>query len=1562
MAITVLRSFSSPNVSDTKLLVNLTSSLVGNDNFKYVLDVKKGSERIARLKTPPNPVGSGVFDVSEIIQNDLTYDADLLTSITASTSTAADTYTFQVGEEYGDPPSVNLGSTFNKVVFKGSWEPKTNNSFNFGASEFRANGFVGNSPSAPFDDIRGAVLSDKPYNRIYSQYPYTLGSGSAEKIGLEDNATLSVIGSDFIKGVLFLNDVQYFISGSGDEIITIPSGPKNLSEYSNEIAVAFASNFDYYSVVIQTQVGSTYYNSIQLYVNEEICNSSTGSLSLPPHLPYTEASGWRSIPVIPNTPEHNMGFGDGDSAISTGGFNFGVPNFNAKDAYEWNGFTWSSIESISLPPEDTKPQTGFGTTSAGIISYYSNTNPSGRKNEEWNGSSWSGLPNRTGGDAVAGIGTTSAGLVVGGDNDLAVTTDLQEWDGAAWSAGPTIGESKEDNFGGQFGTANAGVISGGSGFPTNQNKKTYEYNGVSWSVGGNLINSRAYNRGGGTSNAGTTFGKTGITGGSIGSQEYYNGSNWSQGPNMNHNYGGASMGDGSSQTNAIMAVENVAEVWDENYIGPVTSSFFSFPPNNGKIVENDKTRLAFINEYGQWDYYTTYTTPKRTTNVKRINTSITNVDYSSTTSVKNISDRNKKTLDTTTDNVFELTTDILLTEEADWLSQLLDSPSSFVYHNQEWLPIVVTNSSYTSKTNDRGQKIFTYDIVFRFSKEHPPIDFPRDYPRPLPFYSCGNISVTIDVNGVVTATAANGGTVTDISPAGPFGPVFTPTIRTITVSTLVPSGYENSGATLVCEENITQQVPHGVWVCESPLTWARELVASFGETSAAIVAGGFGNNPTWLNRVDEWNGSTWSNVGGLNNKRFAAGGAGTATAGLVIGGYSDYGPPPGDIISDRVEEYDGVSWTNVATLNNPVFYNKAAGTATDAISFGGANTANVTSGVTRGTEAYNGISWSTTGNMPLAKYNHAGSGVSADYAISAGGIGDVGAESSIEYFDGGVWFLKGATLLQPTTNLQSAGEYRDTSTGSPYDGAIFFGGVSGSTLQQTSYFDGDVVSLSGNMLTARNDHAGNIGGSDGALTAGGKNSSGIPIASAESYYKSANRPIFSYDSASVSGFAVSSSGDVTNPTVATGSLLTASYSSGYDSGSNTYPVVEFDTTRSVDLTISVPCSWYNSGSSVSGSEITVQLSESIFTYADAEVGGFKVFGQTGDVFPPTSSIATIISRSYSAGYDPVTQKYPISYTSDVSRSVDVDVSVPDGYFNSGSTVSGTEITVQPEYIWAQNWTAGGNVNTARRSAMGTGTITATIFAGGVLSSNFGTNITEEYDGNSWSSGPNLTKIWFQGSMTGTQTSALIAGGSNPSGANGTNEAIEYDGISWSTSTNMTYARLELQGMGTNSSTAYRFGGRAFVGGTWQNYDYNEYWNGTSWATKAAMSINRRNFGSSDYGPFLGIVYGDGAGGTSAESYSFFTDSWTAENNMLSSLNGMGSNGGNNTNVLAYGGGSGVTTTQAYSGNWELRDSMNQGRKLFGSAGRNFTGGNDVAIAISGQDSSNNYLISTEEYS
>ena len=82
---------------------------------------------------------------------------------------------------------------------------------------------------------------------------------------------------------------------------------------------------------------------------------------------------------------------------------------------------------------------------------------------------------------------------------------------------------------------------------------------------------------------------------------------------------------------------------------------------------------------------------------------------------------------------------------------------------------------------------------------------------------------------------------------------------------------------------------------------------------------------------------------------------------------------------------------------------------------------------------------------------------------------------------------------------------------------------------------------------------------------------------------------------------------------------------------------------------------------------------STFTYSDAGVSGFAVNRNTGLVTAPTSTAGTISSLTYSTDYS--SGYYPL-VTTNATRTVDVDITVPSGYTNSGGTVSGEESTTQ----------------------------------------------------------------------------------------------------------------------------------------------------------------------------------------------------------------------------------------------------------------------------------------------
>ena len=99
----------------------------------------------------------------------------------------------------------------------------------------------------------------------------------------------------------------------------------------------------------------------------------------------------------------------------------------------------------------------------------------------------------------------------------------------------------------------------------------------------------------------------------------------------------------------------------------------------------------------------------------------------------------------------------------------------------------------------------------------------------------------------------------------------------------------------------------------------------------------------------------------------------------------------------------------------------------------------------------------------------------------------------------------------------------------------------------------------------------------------------------------------------------------------------------------------------------------NNGTATDSVNLTQEYQQiPTFAYSDAGVSGFVV-SNTGIVTPPSATTGTISSTTYSTGYSSGT--YPVVYSS-ATRTVDVDVTVPSGYTNTGGTVSGTETTTQ----------------------------------------------------------------------------------------------------------------------------------------------------------------------------------------------------------------------------------------------------------------------------------------------
>lgn len=134
-------------------------------------------------------------------------------------------------------------------------------------------------------------------------------------------------------------------------------------------------------------------------------------------------------------------------------------------------------------------------------------------------------------------------------------------------------------------------------------------------------------------------------------------------------------------------------------------------------VSENGTQFAFINRLGVWDYYTAELTKTENENYGIDTYEQTFVDFSTTngTIPFNSARRGTTVYNKKIDSILTAQTDWLTTEQADWLVELFQSPSVYVQYNGAFIPVIITNTTINKKTNPRGQKLFTYNIEYKFA-------------------------------------------------------------------------------------------------------------------------------------------------------------------------------------------------------------------------------------------------------------------------------------------------------------------------------------------------------------------------------------------------------------------------------------------------------------------------------------------------------------------------------------------------------------------------------------------------------------------------------------------------------------------------------------------------------------------------------------------------------------------------------------------------------------------------------------------------------------------------------
>ena len=233
------------------------------------------------------------------------------------------------------------------------------------------------------------------------------------------------------------------------------------------------------------------------------------------------------------------------------------------------------------------------------------------------------------------------------------------------------------------------------------------------------------------------------------------------------------------------------------------------------------------------------------------------------------------------------------------------------------------------------------------------------------------------------------------------------------------------------------------WTAANSIPVAADNIASCGNETQNNVIGAIGRTNSsgnaGTNTTLTFDGTNFASGPNINVTRMfnTVSGAGTGTAGLIVGGFID--PSPNAMTN--CEEYDGSSWSNTDTLDTGTGFASAWGTQTNAVTQ--TNKSNYV-----GAEAYNGTTWSSLPNI----------GVSSPgglYGITAGSTGDAGWISSLSstfnqtqefnrstnVVTGAAW-ASGGTMPQGTNQAAGCGTqtaglgiagYSDNYPGSPND-------------------------------------------------------------------------------------------------------------------------------------------------------------------------------------------------------------------------------------------------------------------------------------------------------------------------------------------------------------------------------------------------------------------------------------------------------------------------------------------------------------------------------------------------
>ena len=296
-----------------------------------------------------------------------------------------------------------------------------------------------------------------------------------------------------------------------------------------------------------------------------------------------------------------------------------------------------------------------------------------------------------------------------------------------------------------------------------------------------------------------------------------------------------------------------------------------------------------------------------------------------------------------------------------------------------------------------------------------------------------------------------------------------PSMNAAANTTFMAGGYTAADTAPGATEEFTKSaniITAAAWSSGGTLNTARQRTGGFGaaQTSAVTAAGATAPPASALNKTEEYNGTSWTEVNNVNTARFNMTAFGTEPAGVLSGVGT-----PSVTYGGTTEEYNGTNWTTVNPYAGPgANYRSSNGTQTAGLLAGGVAQPG-TGEFTNIVEEYDGTNWSNQNNLPQYQ-SYANQAGTQTAAINGGGYagpaapGPVSANTiSLEY-DGTNWTAgPNANLYSDQTGSFNGGSGTQTA-------AMFVGGDG----VGTTTYDGTTFATAPTVAAGRGETSGAV--------------------------------------------------------------------------------------------------------------------------------------------------------------------------------------------------------------------------------------------------------------------------------------------------------------------------------------------------------------------------------------------------------------------------------------------------------------------------------------------------------